>query len=167
MSPPVIIKFPHAALRTPARPVPAVTDALRALAKNMIKAMHTAQGIGLAAPQVARSVRLIVIAIGDTAPLIFFNPTITAASEEISEREEGCLSIPGIAAAVRRPAAVSVCGLNMCGEEFQVDAEGLLAACLQHEIDHLNGVLFVDHLSRLKKYRLLAKYRKLASERES
>ena len=163
MSAPAIIKFPHPALRERARPVAAVTGELRALAQGMTAAMRAAGGVGLAAPQIARPLRIVVAAASEnSAPLIFFNPSIAAASEDIAEREEGCLSLPGISAVVRRPAAVSVSALNMQGEEFQTDAEGLLAACLQHEIDHLNGVLFIDHLSRLKKNRLLAKYRKLA-----
>lgn len=165
MSPPAIVKFPHPALRDPARAVSAVDDELRELAAGMIEAMHNAGGIGLAAPQVGRAIRLIVAADGG-APLVFFNPKIVAAAEEIAEREEGCLSLPGISAVVRRPAAVSVSGLDIRGKEQKTDAEGLLAACLQHEIDHLNGVLFVDHLSRLKKNRLLAKYRKRVAAAE-
>ncbi|MGI9297762.1 MAG: peptide deformylase [Gammaproteobacteria bacterium] len=166
MPPPAIVKFPHPALRAPARAVSAVDDDLRALTDGMIAAMRAAGGVGLAAPQVARPVRLIVAAAAENAaPLVFFNPKITAAAAEIAEREEGCLSMPGISAVVRRPAAVTVSGIDRDGGEFRADAEGLLAACLQHEIDHLNGVLFVDHLSRLKKNRLLAKYRKLSDGR--
>ena len=166
MPPSAIVKFPHPALREPARAVSAVNDELRELAKTMLAEMLAAGGIGLAAPQLGRGVRLIVAAPDDAPPLVFFNPKITAVADEIAEREEGCLSIPGISASVRRPAAVSVCGLDINGDEQKTDAEGLLAACLQHEIDHLNGVLFVDHLSRLKKNRLLARYRKLIQRGE-
>lgn len=168
MSAPAIIKYPHPTLRVHARPVKSVTDELRALANSMIESMHAANGIGLAAVQVNRPLRLFVAAGLDhedkirNDPFVFFNPEIVAASDEMGSREEGCLSIPGISALVSRPAAVTMRALDINENEIEVQAEGLLAACLQHEMDHLNGVLFVDHLSRLKKNRLLAKYRRLA-----
>ena len=156
-----IIKYPRPVLRARAAETPPPDDGLRALADDMLETMRAANGVGLAAPQVNRSVRLIVASGGGGAPLFFFNPRIVGVSADTEEREEGCLSMPGISAPVRRPAAVSVCGLNLDGAEYCVEAEGLLSFCLQHEIDHLDGVLFIDRLSRLKKERLTAKYLKL------
>ena len=164
MSPLTVIKFPHPALRAPAKPVAGANEALCTLAAGMIAAMYSAGGVGLAAPQINRAVRLIVAADGENAPLVIFNPTIVAAGEKFEEREEGCLSIPGISAVIRRPATVSVEGIDMENKKIRVDADGLLATCLQHEIDHLNGVLFIDYLSPLKRNRLLAKYRKISGE---
>ena len=162
-----VIKYPNPALR--ARAAEARPAELRALAGDMLETMRAAKGVGLAAPQVGRPVRLIIASSGapNAAPLFFFNPRVISASAETEEREEGCLSMPGVSAPVRRPAAVSVSGLNLDGVEYRVDAEGLLSFCLQHEIDHLNGVLFIDHLSRLKKGRLEAKYRKLVKSAEN
>lgn len=157
-----IIKFPHPVLRTPAAKITALTDKLRALAADLQETMQDADGIGLAAPQVGHSLRLIVVAAGQKTPLVIFNPQLLTVAEEIAEREEGCLSMPGILALVRRPAAVSVTGLDDAGNERTIAAKGLLAACLQHEIDHLDGILFVDHVSRLKRERLIKKYHKLA-----
>ncbi|MGU9951554.1 MAG: peptide deformylase [Gammaproteobacteria bacterium WSBS_2016_MAG_OTU1] len=158
-----IIKFPDAVLRTPAKEVESLTADMHELSRQMHLTMRAAHGVGLAAPQIGKSLRLIVVskeADGSGAPLVLFNPQITESAEQLAEREEGCLSIPGITATVRRPATVTVVGLNADGEKQTVTATGLLAACLQHEIDHLNGVLFVDHLSPLKRERLLKKYLK-------
>ncbi len=132
----------------------------------MLETMRAAKGVGLAAPQVNHPVRLIVACSGESGetPLFFFNPEIVCASAETKVREEGCLSMPGITAPVRRPAAVTVRGINLDGAEYRVDAEGLLSSCLQHEIDHLNGALFIDRLSPLKKKWLTAKYLKYAKK---
>ena len=168
MSAPPIVCHPAPILRAVAAEVGAVDDSLRQLAQNMIAAMVIANGVGLAAPQVGRSLRLIVARARPSEPeradsLILFNPRIVAADSTLAEREEGCLSIPGVTALVRRPQAATVAGLDEKGEECKIEADGLLAACLQHEIDHLNGVLFWDHLSALKRQRLIKKYSKLSA----
>lgn len=161
-----IIKYPHPVLRARAAAAPPPGEALRKLAADMADTMRAANGVGLAAPQVNQSVRLIVASRGEPGapPLFFFNPEIIFSSAATEEREEGCLSMPGISAPVRRPAAVTVRGINLDGAEYQIDADGLLSFCLQHEIDHLNGALFVDRLSPLKKERLTAKYLKHAKK---
>lgn len=164
-----IIQFPDPVLRAQAAPVKAVDDDMRELARDMAATMRAARGVGLAAPQVARGWRVIVaentVEQSSSSPLFFFNPTIVDAGEDITMREEGCLSMPGIYAPVRRPSQVTVSGLDMDGKPHEIHAEGLLAACLQHEIDHLDGILFIDHVSRLRKEMLLAKYEKLRTGR--
>ena len=171
-----IIQFPDPFLRAQAEPVKAVDDDMRELARDMAATMLAARGVGLAATQVARGWRVIVAENRTehpehpeepplSAPLFFFNPTIIDAAKDIVVREEGCLSMPGVYAPVRRPAQVTVSGLDMDGKPHEIRAEGLLATCLQHEIDHLDGVLFIDHISRLRKARLLAKYEKLRAGR--
>lgn len=159
-----IVKHPAPVLRARATDIQKVTPRLRDLAGGMIDAMRDAHGLGLAAPQVGESIRMIVVDItqGEAPPLALVNPCIINASAETSIHEEGCLSMPGITAMVRRPSSVTVSALNLDGEERQTEASGLLAVCLQHEIDHLDGVLFIDHVSRLKKEMLTAKYTKLA-----
>ncbi|MGI9307427.1 MAG: peptide deformylase [Gammaproteobacteria bacterium] len=161
-----IIKYPAPVLRARAKATPAPDAGLKRLARDMLETMRAANGIGLAAPQISRPLRLIVAAPEEAGapPLVFFNPRIVFSAAETAVREEGCLSMPGISAPVRRPARVCVAGLNLDGAEYEVRAEGLLASCLQHEIDHLNGALFIDHLSRLRKGRLLAKYLKLQKD---
>ena len=166
-----ILKAPHPCLRRRARPLAAVDDDARALAAAMRRAMLAAGGVGLAAPQVGRSVRLIVAApVEKRAPLLLLaNPEVVEQEGEIMWRE-GCLSLPGVDAPVRRARRVRVAALNMRGEPVEIDAEEGLAVCLQHEIDHLDGVLFVDRLSRLKRNLVMTKYEKLrrkeAAERE-
>ena len=156
-----IIKYPHPVLRRRAATIAIVDDAVRTLAGNMRDTMLAASGLGLAAPQVGVSIRLIITEIGE--PLALVNPRIIA-SEGAARREEGCLSIPGFVAEVERAGRVTVEALDVHGKTCCIDADGLLAICLQHEIDHLNGVLFIDHLSKLKRERLLAKYRKLRAQ---
>ena len=154
--------FPHPSLRQSAKTVADVDDDLRRLADDMRETMKLAKGIGLAAPQVGRHQRLIVMdADGFTATLA--NPQIIAAEGEFS-MEEGCLSVPGVTGLVKRARCVTVSGLDMDGNTQTIDAEELPAVCLQHEIDHLDGVLFFDHLSVLKRMRLKNKYRKLKPE---
>ena len=164
---PPILVAPHKSLKSRARAVlPADRDAVRLLAPRMLAAMYAAPGIGLAAPQVDVGLRLAVVdlAPGDErAPIVLVNPEITRVSAEWATREEGCLSLPGQYAEVSRPAAVRVAYADLDGKRHEIDAEGLLAACLQHEIDHLDGVLFVDHLSALKRNILM---RKLAKARK-
>jgi len=162
-----ILIAPHRSLKTKARPVtPADMDRVRALAPRMFAAMYKAPGIGLAAPQVDVGLRFAVIDLmpqDKPQPFTLINPEILAVSEDWAVREEGCLSLPNQYAEVSRPAQVRVgfCDLNRKRQEL--DAEGLLAACLQHEIDHLNGVLFVDHLSVLKRNIIM---RRLAKEQK-
>jgi len=162
-----ILIAPHATLRAQARPVgPADDDTVRALVPRMFATMYKAPGIGLAAPQVNTKLRLAVIDLMPNdrpAPIVLINPDIVAISDELATREEGCLSLPGQYADVTRPARVRVRYLDLSGARQELDADGLLAACLQHEIDHLDGVLFVDHLSALKRNMIL---RRLAKEQK-
>ena len=159
-----ILIAPQAILKARARPVAALdADRVRALIPRMFAAMYKAPGIGLAAPQVGVGLRLAVVDLmpnDQLAPIVLVNPEITAVSAELATREEGCLSIPGQFAEVSRPARVKVRYHDAEGARREIDAEGLLAACLQHEIDHLDGVLFVDHISALKRNMLMRKLAK-------
>ncbi|HIC99919.1 MAG TPA: peptide deformylase [Piscirickettsiaceae bacterium] len=152
--------YPDEILRTRCKPTE-MSDEIATLIDDMLYTMYEAPGIGLAAPQVGRDVRVIVADVSEdkSQPIALVNPEIIATDGEIVY-EEGCLSLPGIYAQVRRPAKVKIRGLNRDGQPVELEAEDLLAVCLQHEIDHLNGVLFIDHLSTLKRNRLLHKYRK-------
>jgi peptide deformylase len=160
-----ILLVPDPRLRAKARVVgPGDAAAVRDLAPRMLAAMYRAPGIGLAAPQVGVGLRLAVVDLQPEekpAPVVLVNPEVVAASAETAVREEGCLSLPGQYADVERPARVKVRFQDLAGARREIEAEGLLAACLQHEIDHLDGVLFVDHLSALKRNMIL---RKLAKE---
>ena len=156
-----------AALKQISTPVTVVDDALRSLMDDMLETMYDAPGIGLAAIQVGVPKRVIVmdIAKGDEIPAeprYFVNPEILSASDEMFVYEEGCLSVPEIFDEVERPARVRLRYLDYHGKKREEDAEGLFAVCIQHEIDHLNGVLFIDHLSRLKRNRAVAKVKKAA-----
>lgn len=160
-----ILIAPHPTLRVRARPVvTADNHTVRALLPRMFASMYQAPGIGLAAPQVDQALRVVVIDLmpGDKpTPLALINPEVVAASQDLATREEGCLSLPGQYADVTRPARVKVRYLDPTGAKREIEAEGLLSACLQHEIDHLDGVLFVDHLSSLKRNMIM---RRLAKE---
>lgn len=160
-----ILMAPHPALKARTRPVrPGDAEAVRTLIPRLFATMYAAPGIGLAAPQVGSPLRLAVIDLmpdETRAPIVLVNPEIVARSEELATREEGCLSLPGQYADVTRPARVRVRFEDAAGARRELEAEGLLAACLQHEIDHLDGVLFVDHLSILKRNMIL---RRLAKE---
>jgi peptide deformylase len=166
-SPIPILIAPNAVLKAKARRIAdADADAVRALIPRMFAAMYDAPGIGLAAPQVGVSLRLAIIdlqADDKRDPMVMVNPEIMAASKELATREEGCLSLPAQYADVTRPARVRVRFEDADGVRAEIEAEGLLAACLQHEIDHLNGVLFVDHVSALKRNMIM---RKLAKEQK-
>ncbi|MBV9735400.1 MAG: peptide deformylase [Acidisphaera sp.] len=161
-----ILLVPDARLKARARPVLAEhAPALSDLVPRMFATMYRAPGIGLAAPQVGVPLRLVVVDLlpeEKPTPIVLVNPEIVAASEETTTREEGCLSLPGQYADVTRPSRVRVRHLDLAGAAHEIDAEGLLAACLQHELDHLDGVLFVDHLSPLKRNMIL---RRLAKEK--
>lgn len=161
-----IIILPDPRLRLVSKTIERVDDDLRRLIDDMIETMHDAPGVGLAAIQIAEPIRLLVV---DTAkkdeppdPQVFINPEIVWSSEERSTYEEGCLSIPEYYAEVERPASVRARALDREGKEREVLAEGLLATVLQHEIDHLDGVLFIDHISKLKRDRVIKKFQKAA-----
>jgi len=156
-------------LKQKSKPVAAVDDELRGLMDDMLETMYAAPGIGLAAIQVGAPVRVIVmdLARGDDpkSPRFFVNPEIVWASDEVLAYEEGCLSVPEIYDEVERPAKVRVRYLDYDGAAVEEEAEGLFAVCIQHEIDHLDGVLFLDHLSRLKRDRAISKVRKSQAEK--
>jgi peptide deformylase len=156
-----ILHFPDERLRTVAKPVERVDDALRALIDDMFDTMYDAPGIGLAATQVNVHQRLIVIDVSEenNQPLVLINPEILEKSGE-EEMDEGCLSVPGIYEKVQRADRVKVRALDRNGESFELDTDGLLAVCIQHEIDHLDGKLFVDYLSSLKRQRIKKKLEK-------
>ncbi|MDQ0466411.1 peptide deformylase [Caulobacter ginsengisoli] len=158
-----------AVLKRVSQPVPAVTDDLRALMDDMLETMYAAPGIGLAAVQIGEPVSVIVMDISREedakAPRYFVNPEIVWASDELAVYEEGCLSVPEIYDEVERPAKVKLKYLNYAGEAVEEDAEGLFAVCIQHEMDHLKGVLFIDHLSRLKRERAVNKVKKAARDK--
>ncbi|MBJ3777405.1 peptide deformylase [Acuticoccus mangrovi] len=162
-----ILILPDPVLRKVAEPIAAVDERVRTLADDMLETMYEAPGIGLAGPQIGVLERIIVCDVvteegADPNPMVLVNPEILEASEETSTYEEGCLSIPDYTEDVTRPACVRVTYLDRDGERREVAAEGLLATCLQHEIDHLNGVLFIDHLSRLKRDRVTKRFQKQA-----
>jgi peptide deformylase len=159
-----ILYVPDPKLRAKAKPVAAGDDRIPALAERMLATMYKAPGIGLAAPQVGELLRLVVVDLrpdDKPDPMVLVNPEIVGLSKELAAREEGCLSLPNQFAEVTRPAVVKVRWTDLSGARREVEADGLLSACLQHEIDHLDGVLFVDHLSALKRNMIL---RKLAKE---
>lgn len=162
---PDILLVPDKTLRAKSRPVaPADRDMIRGLAPRMLQAMYAAPGIGLAAPQVGVTLRFFVLDLMEenvAKPIVLLNPEVAAASKDLATREEGCLSLPNQYADITRPAHVRVRYHDLDGARHEIDADGLLAACLQHEIDHLDGVLFVDHLSALKRNMIL---RRLAKE---
>jgi peptide deformylase len=149
-------------LRQETVPVPKVTDDLRRLVDDMFETMHAAKGIGLAAPQVGRPERLTVVEI-EGAPLVLFNPEIVSREGDINW-EEGCLSIPDVFAHVDRSAKVRVRAMDRAGDLFEVEGSELLAVCLQHEIDHLHGKLFIDHLSYFKRRSAMAAWEKIRGQ---
>ena len=165
-----ILVAPDPVLKKKSVPVEGgVTDAHRALMDDMLETMYAAPGIGLAAIQIGEPRRLLVIDLAKEgeppAPHVFINAEILESSDERSVYEEGCLSIPDYYAEVERPAVVSVKYLDRNGKEQTVEADGLLATCLQHEIDHLNGVLFIDYISRLKREMVIKKFTKAAKSK--
>jgi peptide deformylase len=174
MAPREIIILPDKQLRLVSKAIDKVTPEIRKLAEDMFETMYAAPGIGLAAIQVAQPLRLITMDLakpdenGETErkPRVFINPEILAKSEEMSVYEEGCLSIPEYYEEVERPARVRVRFTDLDGKMHEEDAEGLYATCIQHEIDHLNGVLFIDYLSKLKRDRVNKKFSKAAKRAE-
>jgi peptide deformylase len=166
-----IIEFPDPRLRTVAKPVAAVDGRIRTLIADMFQTMYDAPGIGLAATQVDVHERLLVLDVSEdrSAPMVFINPVITA-SEGSQVYQEGCLSVPGIFADVTRADRITVEALDREGKAFTLQADGLLAVCIQHEMDHLAGKVFVDYLSPLKRElvrKKLAKQRRLAADESS
>lgn len=160
-----VLSFPDQRLRTKAKPVETVDDGVRAIMDDMLETMYEAPGIGLAATQVDVHQQIVVIDISEEkdSPLYLVNPKITAkAGKEISE--EGCLSVPEYYAEVERAEVVTVSALGHDGKPFELEAEGLLAVCIQHELDHLEGKLFVDYLSPLKQKRVRKKLEKMAKQ---
>ena len=169
MKRPILI-HPDPRLKKTCDPVTDLTDELRALADDMLETMYDAPGIGLAAPQVGTLSRLIVLDCvkeegAAPRPLIMFNPEIVAVSDDLNTYEEGCLSIPEQFADVTRPAEVTVRWIDRDGNEVQEDMDGLWATCVQHEIDHLDGKLFIDYLKPLKRQLITRKMMKLKKER--
>ena len=158
-----ILEFPDPRLRTKAKPVQHVDTALQSLIDDMLETMYAAPGIGLAATQVNVHKRLMVIDVSEdqSEPLIFINPEITVLEGPEHDYDEGCLSVPGFYETVSRPENISVKALDRDGNSFEIQPEGLLAVCIQHEVDHLDGKLFVDYLSPLKRKRIRGKLEKI------
>ncbi len=162
-----IVEYPAEILAKKAKPVTEFNDSLKTLAANMAETMYKAPGVGLAAPQVGVSLRLVVIDISDEKNqlIALVNPTVVALTDETIEGEEGCLSLPDLTEKIRRPAKVHVSALDLEGKPQEFDCEGLLAVCVQHEVDHLDGHVFIDHLSLLKRSRAVAKLAKIRKEK--
>jgi peptide deformylase len=164
-----LVILPDKELRLVSASVPRIDDSVRRLADDMLATMYDAPGIGLAAVQVGVHQRVVTIDVSreDEArqPMVFVNPEVVWRSDELSVYEEGCLSIPEYYEEVERPARVKVRFTNLAGEPQEIDADGILATCLQHEIDHLEGVLFIDHISRLKRERVTRRFAKQAREK--
>ena len=156
-----ILHFPDPRLRTAAEPVGRVDDTIRRLVDDMFETMYEAPGIGLAAIQVNVAKRVVVIDVSDdrSSPLCFINPELVE-RWGVEQMDEGCLSVPGVFETVSRAERVKVRAMNRAGEPFELETDGLLAVCIQHEIDHLDGKLFVDYLSSLKRQRIRKKLEK-------
>ncbi|WP_242219756.1 peptide deformylase [Shinella zoogloeoides] len=166
-----LIILPDPILRQVSKPIETMDGEVKKLADDMLETMYDAPGIGLAAIQIGVARRMLVLDVSkegeDKKPLVFINPEIVASSDARSVYEEGCLSIPDYYAEVERPAGITVKHLDRDGKEQVTEADGLLATCLQHEIDHLNGVLFIDHISKLKREMVIRKFTKAAKMRGS
>jgi len=164
-----LIILPDPVLRQLSKPVETVDADVRRLADDMLNTMYDAPGIGLAAIQIGVPRQMLVIDVSkegeDKQPQVFINPKILVTSDERSVYEEGCLSIPDYYAEVERPATITVQYIDLDGKQLTAQADGLLATCLQHEIDHLNGVLFIDHISKLKREMVIRKFAKAAKTR--
>jgi len=163
-----IVLYPEQGLREVCTPVKEMSDQIDKLIEDMFYTMYDAPGIGLAAPQIAVQERIIVVDVSENKdqPIALINPEIIRTAGKITW-EEGCLSLPGIYGKVNRPSHIIVKGMNRDGKMVEIEASDLLAVCLQHEIDHLNGKMFIDHLSGLKRTRALQQFRKLMSEEHS
>jgi peptide deformylase len=165
-----LVILPDSKLRLVSEPVKDITDEIRKLADDMLETMYDAPGVGLAAIQVGVPLRMVTMDVskteGERHPMVLLNPEIIWASEEKRVYEEGCLSIPEYYEEVERPDRVRFRYMNLQGQTIEQEAEDLMATCVQHEIDHLNGVLFIDHLSKLKRDRVITKFKK-AAKREA
>ena len=165
-----LLIIPDTKLRLVSEPVKEITSEIRRLADDMLDTMYDAPGVGLAAIQIGVPIRMVTMDVSKSEdehqPMVLINPEIVWASEEKRVYEEGCLSIPEYYEEVERPDRVRFRYLNLQGEMIEQDADGLLATCVQHEIDHLDGVLFIDHLSKLKRDRVMTKFKK-AAKREA
>ncbi|MDR6873845.1 peptide deformylase [Bosea sp. BE125] len=166
-----LVILPDSVLRQVSAPVDTITPEIKTLAADMLETMYDAPGIGLAAIQIGVPKRIVTIDLSksddeEKVPMVFVNPEVIWTSEETNVHEEGCLSIPEYYEEVERPAAIKLRYMDLDGKTQEIAAEGLLATCLQHEVDHLNGVLFIDYLSRLKRERVTKRFAKVA-KRES
>jgi peptide deformylase len=165
-----ILSIPDPVLRKVSEPVATFDTSLRTLAQDMLETMYDAPGIGLAAIQIGVPLRLFVIDLAKEgepkAPLVIVNPELIRVSDELSTYEEGCLSIPEYYEEVERPTRVRLKYQDETGKAYEIDADGLLATCIQHELDHLNGKLFIDYLSKLKRDRVVKKFSKIAKRQE-
>jgi peptide deformylase len=165
-----LVIIPDSKLRLVSEPVKEITSEIRRLADDMLETMYDAPGVGLAAIQIGVPIRMVTMDVSksedERQPMVLINPEIVWASEEKRIYEEGCLSIPEYYEEVERPDRVRFRFMDLQGETIEQDADGLLATCVQHEIDHLNGVLFIDHLSKLKRDRVVTKFKK-AAKREA
>ena len=163
-----IIVIPDKRLRVVSKPVETVDASVRTLAEDMLETMYDAPGIGLAAIQVGEPLRIVTMDLAkkedEKEPQVFINPEITWSSDDVNVHEEGCLSIPEYYEEVERPAKVRFRYLDLDGKLQEVEADGIFATCIQHEVDHLNGVLFIDHISKLKRDRVIKKYTKMAKQ---
>lgn len=163
-----ILNYPDPRLRTIAKPVEIFDDNLKTLIADMFETMYAAKGIGLAATQIDEHIQLIVMDLSEDGdkPRVFINPVVTPLHEEKLPYDEGCLSVPEFYETVERPKKVKIEAVDADGNAFSEEAEGLFAVCIQHEIDHLNGVMFVDYLSKLKQGRARDKVKKVIKNRE-
>jgi peptide deformylase len=157
-----ILEFPDTRLRTIAKPVATVDDSVRELIDNMFQTMYDASGVGLAATQVNVHKRIVVIDVsGDQSqPLVLINPEVTVLGDDAAPYDEGCLSVPGFYESVDRPTQIRLNALDRDGKPYELIPDGLLAVCIQHELDHLNGKLFVDYISQIKRQRIRKKLEK-------
>jgi peptide deformylase len=157
-----ILEFPDPRLRTVAKPVTVFDESLQTLVKDMTETMYAAEGIGLAASQVDVHKRVLVIDVSEEkdSPRTFINPTFEVIEQELQDYDEGCLSVPGFYETISRPRRVLIKAQDETGEAFELEADGILAICIQHEIDHLEGKLFVDYISKLKRDRIRGKLEK-------
>ncbi|MBN8429540.1 peptide deformylase [Microbulbifer salipaludis] len=162
-----ILEFPDPRLRKVAEPVAEVTDDHRTLIDDMFETMYEAPGVGLAATQINVHERIVVIDVSEdqSEPLVLINPEVEVLDAEIHKYDEGCLSVPGFYETVQRPRKIRLKALDRNGEAYAIEAEGLLAVCIQHEIDHLDGKLFVDYISPLKRNRIRSKLEKAHRQR--
>jgi peptide deformylase len=161
-----LVILPDSQLRLVSKPVETITDEIRRLADDMLDTMYDAPGVGLAAIQVGAPLRMVTMDVSksetERAPMVLINPEVTWTSEEKRTYEEGCLSIPEYYEEVERPDRIRFRYMNLQGETVEQEADGLMATCVQHEIDHLNGILFIDYLSKLKRDRVITKFKKAA-----